>query len=260
MLPDIGRSAKWRRVPPRELAWNAPVPQSTATDDADIRAWRGPATPEGGRSGHARVGCPRPMWSRPHPREDSGRRRPQPLQTGGDGSRRLGLTGTHAGRPRLLPTACSRSRAGRSDDLLLPLPLGLHGPRTSPGETDATYRTARLLRGLNIGDEAILTSMLAGLREAMPFAEVVIFSRDAAHTRDTHPVDRVLDARRGRCDAVTEEIAKLDVLVLGGGGLLYDSEATEYLGTCGPRTGRGYPPSPMPSGPGRSPPPRTAAW
>src|SRR4051794_15808928 len=83
--------------------------------------------------------------------------------------------------------------------------------------------------GLNIGDEAILTSMLAGLREAMPFAEVVIFSRDAAHTRDTHPVDRVLDARRGRCDAVTEEIAKLDVLVLGGGGLLYDSEATEYL-------------------------------
>src|SRR5919202_5505199 len=83
--------------------------------------------------------------------------------------------------------------------------------------------------GLNIGDEAILTSILAALREAVPFAQVVVFSRDAAHTRDAHEVDRVVDARRGRCDAVNQEIAELDVLVLGGGGLLYDSEATEYL-------------------------------
>jgi polysaccharide pyruvyl transferase CsaB len=83
--------------------------------------------------------------------------------------------------------------------------------------------------GLNIGDEAILTCMLAALREAVPFAEVVVFSRDAAHTRDAHPVDRVIDARGGRCDAVSEEIAMLDLLVLGGGGLLYDGEATEYL-------------------------------
>jgi polysaccharide pyruvyl transferase CsaB len=83
--------------------------------------------------------------------------------------------------------------------------------------------------GLNIGDEAILTSMLATFRESVPFAEIVLFSRDAAHTRDAHSVDRVIDARRGRCDAVSEEIARLDVLVLGGGGLLYDGEATEYL-------------------------------
>jgi polysaccharide pyruvyl transferase CsaB len=83
--------------------------------------------------------------------------------------------------------------------------------------------------GLNIGDEAILTSMLATLRESVPFVEVVVFSRDATHTRDAHSVDRVLDARRGRCDTVNDEIAALDVLVLGGGGLLYDGEATEYL-------------------------------
>jgi polysaccharide pyruvyl transferase CsaB len=83
--------------------------------------------------------------------------------------------------------------------------------------------------GLNLGDEAILTSMLTSLREALPFAEVVVLSRNAAHTRDAHVVDRVLDARKGRCDAVTEAIAALDVLVLGGGGLLYDGEATEYL-------------------------------
>jgi polysaccharide pyruvyl transferase WcaK-like protein len=34
--------------------------------------------------------------------------------------------------------------------------------------------------GLNIGDEAILTAVLASSREAVPFAEVVVFSRDAA--------------------------------------------------------------------------------
>ncbi|MCX6463569.1 MAG: polysaccharide pyruvyl transferase family protein [Pseudonocardiales bacterium] len=83
--------------------------------------------------------------------------------------------------------------------------------------------------GLNTGDEAILTSILGSVREAVPFAQVVVFSRDPAHTRDAHPADRVVDARRGRCDAVTEAIAGLDVLVLGGGGLLYDGEATEYL-------------------------------
>ncbi|SFK54121.1 polysaccharide pyruvyl transferase family protein [Geodermatophilus ruber] len=83
--------------------------------------------------------------------------------------------------------------------------------------------------GLNVGDEAILTSMLASLREAAPFAETVLFSRDAAHSRDAHEVDRAIDARRGFCDAVDEEISRLDVLVIGGGGLLYDGEATEYL-------------------------------
>jgi polysaccharide pyruvyl transferase CsaB len=83
--------------------------------------------------------------------------------------------------------------------------------------------------GLNVGDEAILTSILSTLRTAAPFTEVVLLSRDVTHSRDAHPVDRVLDARHGRCDAVNEEIAGLDVLVLGGGGLLYDGEATEYL-------------------------------
>jgi polysaccharide pyruvyl transferase CsaB len=83
--------------------------------------------------------------------------------------------------------------------------------------------------GLNVGDEAILTSMVASLRETCPFAEIVVFSRDAGHTRLHHPVDRVVDARGGRRAVVAEEIAQLDLLVLGGGGLLYDTEAAVYL-------------------------------
>jgi polysaccharide pyruvyl transferase CsaB len=83
--------------------------------------------------------------------------------------------------------------------------------------------------GLNVGDEAILTSMVASMRDACPFAEIVVFSRDAGHTRLHHPVDRVVDARGGRRSDVAEEIAQLDLLVLGGGGLLYDTEAPVYL-------------------------------
>jgi polysaccharide pyruvyl transferase CsaB len=83
--------------------------------------------------------------------------------------------------------------------------------------------------GLNVGDEAILTSMVTSLRETCPFAEIVVLSRDAGHTRLHHPVDRVVDARSGRRSAVAEEIAQLDLLVLGGGGLLYDTEAAVYL-------------------------------
>jgi polysaccharide pyruvyl transferase CsaB len=95
--------------------------------------------------------------------------------------------------------------------------------------------------GLNIGDEAILTSIVASLRARYPFAEIVVFSRDAGHTRLHHPVDRVVDVRCGRRDAVAEELAQLDLLALGGGGLLYDGEARNYLRDVRAAQDRGVP-------------------
>jgi polysaccharide pyruvyl transferase CsaB len=95
--------------------------------------------------------------------------------------------------------------------------------------------------GLNLGDEAILTSIIDSLRASCPFAEIVVFSRDAAHTRLHHPVDRVVDARDGPRQAVADEIAQLDLLVLGGGGLLYDSEACIYLRDVRAAQARGVP-------------------
>ncbi|HSK41401.1 MAG TPA: polysaccharide pyruvyl transferase family protein [Arenibaculum sp.] len=83
--------------------------------------------------------------------------------------------------------------------------------------------------GLNLGDEAILASAITQLRMAMPGVEVVAFSRNAEHTRRNHDVDRAINARSALRDQITPEVRRLDMLLLGGGGILYDSEAKTYL-------------------------------
>jgi polysaccharide pyruvyl transferase CsaB len=82
---------------------------------------------------------------------------------------------------------------------------------------------------MNLGDEAILTGLLGDLRRRRPDARVLVFSRDPEHTRYAFPsVDTVgwegMDReRRGQA------LRKIDLLVLGGGGILYDTEARRYL-------------------------------
>ena len=83
--------------------------------------------------------------------------------------------------------------------------------------------------GLNVGDEAILTAILRELRERMPGIELVVFSRDPEHTRAHHAVDRAVAARDSTRRELLEEIERLDLLVLGGGGILYDRESEPYL-------------------------------
>jgi polysaccharide pyruvyl transferase CsaB len=83
--------------------------------------------------------------------------------------------------------------------------------------------------GLNVGDEAILTVALAQLRDALPGVELTVFTRDVEHTRANHAVERVVDARSALRDELVAELERLDLLLLGGGGLLYDREAEHYL-------------------------------
>lgn len=83
--------------------------------------------------------------------------------------------------------------------------------------------------GLNLGDEAILTSAVEQLRATVPGVEIVVFTRDADHTRANHAVDRVLNPREAMRDEILPEVERLDLLLLGGGGILYDSEARTYL-------------------------------
>jgi polysaccharide pyruvyl transferase CsaB len=82
--------------------------------------------------------------------------------------------------------------------------------------------------GFNLGDEAILEGMLRELRASVR-AEVTVFSRDADDTCARHRVDRVVPVRERTREEIRPDIARLDLLILGGGGLLYDASAPMYL-------------------------------
>jgi polysaccharide pyruvyl transferase CsaB len=83
--------------------------------------------------------------------------------------------------------------------------------------------------GKNLGDEAILTGLLTDLRARRPDARILVFSRNPEHTRRTHPEVRA-EPWEGisRTDSA-QTLSRLDLLVLGGGGILYNSEARRYL-------------------------------
>jgi polysaccharide pyruvyl transferase CsaB len=84
--------------------------------------------------------------------------------------------------------------------------------------------------GYNLGDEAILTCVLSCLRTHRPQARLVVFSRNAEHTRAHHPsADEVVDWEGVPQKQILDVLSGLDLLVLGGGGILYDGEARRYL-------------------------------
>jgi polysaccharide pyruvyl transferase CsaB len=70
---------------------------------------------------------------------------------------------------------------------------------------------------------------VAEIRATAPGAEITVFSRQPRHTESEHAVDRVLPARETVRAELEAELERLDLLLLGGGGLLYDREAEAYL-------------------------------
>lgn len=83
--------------------------------------------------------------------------------------------------------------------------------------------------GLNAGDEAILTVAINQLRSVIDDVEVIVFSRDCDHTSSHHDVERVVPARDTDREQLMAEVERLDLMLLGGGGILYDREAAFYL-------------------------------
>ncbi|HUR40743.1 MAG TPA: polysaccharide pyruvyl transferase family protein, partial [Verrucomicrobiae bacterium] len=81
--------------------------------------------------------------------------------------------------------------------------------------------------GLNLGDEAILEAILRPLREDLG-AECLVFSRDPKDTERRHRVEAV-PVRTMTRDESRQRIGELDLLIFGGGGILYDEEAQLYL-------------------------------
>ncbi len=83
--------------------------------------------------------------------------------------------------------------------------------------------------GLNAGDEAILTCIVNELGRSVPDVEVVVFSRHPEHTERHHDVEKGIAVRDATRDEVVPAVERLDLLLLGGGGILYDDEAHNYV-------------------------------
>jgi polysaccharide pyruvyl transferase CsaB len=81
--------------------------------------------------------------------------------------------------------------------------------------------------GYNLGDEAILEAILRPLREDL-HADVIVFSRDVKDTTARHTVEAV-PVRTMTKDESRDVIRTLDLLIFGGGGILYDEEVQIYL-------------------------------
>src|ERR671923_1367252 len=82
--------------------------------------------------------------------------------------------------------------------------------------------------GLNLGDEAILHSIIAQLRRDLT-VEITVFSRDPEDTKRRHGVERAVPVRKMSRAEVVPEVERLDLLIFGGGGILYDADARTYL-------------------------------
>jgi polysaccharide pyruvyl transferase CsaB len=82
--------------------------------------------------------------------------------------------------------------------------------------------------GMNLGDEAILDGMLSQLRATVP-ADITVFSRNPSDTLGRHNIEHGVPVRSLTRKEITPEVQKLDLLVLGGGGILYDRDAEVYL-------------------------------
>jgi polysaccharide pyruvyl transferase CsaB len=81
--------------------------------------------------------------------------------------------------------------------------------------------------GMNLGDEAILEGILSEIRANLD-VDVVVFSRNPKDTEQRHKV-RAIPIREMHKDEVLEELRKLDLFILGGGGILFDESIEAFL-------------------------------
>jgi polysaccharide pyruvyl transferase CsaB len=82
--------------------------------------------------------------------------------------------------------------------------------------------------GLNLGDEAILQGIIEQLRRSVP-VEISVFSKDPKDTLWRHKIEKAIPARALSRDEILPEIKRLDLFILGGGGILFDGEVKQYL-------------------------------
>lgn len=81
--------------------------------------------------------------------------------------------------------------------------------------------------GMNLGDETILKGILKEIRINQDI-DVVVFSVNPKDTEERHNV-RAIPIREMHKDEVVDELKKLDLFILGGGGILFDGLVNNFL-------------------------------
>lgn len=78
----------------------------------------------------------------------------------------------------------------------------------------------------NIGDEAILKSIIIALKQENPNIEIVVLSNDIQHTKNTYGVEAI---NRWNLPNIYKELLKCDGLISGGGSLLQDVTSSRSI-------------------------------
>lgn len=81
--------------------------------------------------------------------------------------------------------------------------------------------------GMNLGDEAILEVIISEIKAHLD-AEIVVFSRFPQDTIKRHKVN-ALPIREMHKDEVIKELRTLDLLIFGGGGILFEEYVEIFL-------------------------------
>jgi polysaccharide pyruvyl transferase CsaB len=82
--------------------------------------------------------------------------------------------------------------------------------------------------GMNLGDEAILQAIITQLRASIP-VKITVFSRNSEDTLQRHTVESAVPVRNLLRHEIIPHLEKLDLFILGGGGILFDGEAEVFL-------------------------------
>lgn len=82
--------------------------------------------------------------------------------------------------------------------------------------------------GTNLGDEAILQSIVTQLR-ARVSAEITVFTLDAGDTMLRHDVDHAIVTVDLTREELSAEVQNYDFMILGGGGVLFDYWVEQHL-------------------------------
>src|SRR5207253_10085798 len=105
----------------------------------------------------------------------------------------------------------SGHRAEPSYRIRPPTPIGPGSCKQKHGMSGPKIGITGSYGGLNLGDEAILQSMLEQVRKEVPDAEITVFSRDADDTKRRHKVERAVAVRKLSRSEVVPEVERLDL-------------------------------------------------